>query len=210
MSYKLLADNLKPPLINAGFTHNAISLNLNDIKEIYEFIKNKCEYFNITLYSKIRPIFCLQSHTLFNSYLLNVKKRKVNIIPAYFYDLKDLLKEEYFALGKLDVDLFVINTSGDILYKKKDFYIEQKILEFKFNKPTPYEIVLYKNKKTSIYESEGENDSNETIKLKILFYLLKFILLIWLFIIICIIANLWNVYKKNEYINLSNANNNYF
>ena len=57
LSYKLLADNLKPPLINAGFTHNAISLNLNDIKEIYEFNKNKYEYFNITLYSKTRPIF---------------------------------------------------------------------------------------------------------------------------------------------------------
>ena len=39
LTYKLLIDNLKPPLVNAGFTHNAVSLNLNDIKEIYEFMK---------------------------------------------------------------------------------------------------------------------------------------------------------------------------
>ena len=71
-----MIDNLEHPLINVGFIHNVISLILNDIKEIYQFIKNKYEYFNITLYSKTRPIYCLQSHILLNSYLLNVKKEK--------------------------------------------------------------------------------------------------------------------------------------
>ena len=61
LSFKLLLDNFESPLINAGFTHNAVPLNLNDIKEVYEFLKKKYTFFNITLYSKTRPVFCLQS-----------------------------------------------------------------------------------------------------------------------------------------------------
>jgi len=44
-AFKLILDNYDPPLIDAGFTHNAISLNLNDIKEVYDLIKNKYQYF---------------------------------------------------------------------------------------------------------------------------------------------------------------------
>ena len=107
--------------------HNAIPLNLNDIKEIYELIRNKYEYFNETLYSKIRPIFCLQTQTLFNTYSLNIKKRKVNIIPMVFYDLNEIRK--FNDLNFLDIELFVINTSGDNKYTKVDFEYEQKILD---------------------------------------------------------------------------------
>ena len=85
------------------------------------------------------------------------------------------------------------------------------MLEFKFNKPTPYEIVLCKNKKPSIHKSEGEDDSNKIKKFKLLYYLIKFILLIWFFIIIGIISNFALNIKKIKYqsINLNNANNNY-
>ena len=106
LSFKVLLDNFESPLINACFTHNAVPLNLKDIKEVYEFLKTKYEFFNITLYSKTRPVFCLQSHTLFNDYSLNVKKRKVSIIPRMFYDLneikkfKDLIKQDFFIIMK--------------------------------------------------------------------------------------------------------------
>jgi len=66
---------------------------------------------------------------------LNIKKRKVNIIPRYFYDLKDLRK-----ITNIDFELFVINTSGENKYDKSDFKRLISFLESKFNKATPYEI----------------------------------------------------------------------
>ena len=161
LTEKLLIDNLKPPLVQACFTHTAISLNVNDIKEIYEFIKNKFEYFNISLYSKTRPLYCLQSQTLFNNYLLNAKKRKVNPIPRLFLDLKDITKDEKRALEKLNIELFVINTSGELKYSQNEFEFEKYILEQKYNKPTPYEIIS----DNSINEvKEEEKNSNFIIK----------------------------------------------
>ena len=132
---KLFLDNFELPLVNGGFTHNAISCNLNDSKEIYEFLKDKYEYFNETLYSKTRPVLGLQTQTLFNTYAINVKKRKVNIISRIFIDLKDLKK------ANLDYELFVINTSGGVKYSQKDFDYLNEFLNFKFNKRTPYEII---------------------------------------------------------------------
>ena len=136
-AYKLIIDNFRSPLINAGFTHNAISLNVNDIKEVFELIKNKYQYPNETLYSKTRDILSIQSQTLFNLYSLNIKKRKVNIIPRLFYDLKDLIK-----VNNIDIELFVINTSGEKEYDKNDYKRLKSFLELKFNKSTPYEIIL--------------------------------------------------------------------
>ena len=68
------------------------------------------------------------------------------MIPRHFYDLKDLLKNKNEASKKLDIELFVINTSGGINYKKEDFDFEKKLLESKYNKPTTYEIIPGNNK----------------------------------------------------------------
>ena len=134
--YKLLLDNFEFPLVDGGFTHNAISLNLKDLKEISDFVKEKYQYYNISQYSKTRPIFSLQAQTLFNTYLLNVKKRRVNTIPRIFIDLKGLK-----SLNDLNIELFVINVSGENSYKKEEFDKEKNILESKYNRPTPYEII---------------------------------------------------------------------
>ena len=114
--------------------------------------KKKYEYFNITFYSKTRPVFCLQSHTLFNAYSLNIKKRKVNIIPRIFYDLNQI--KQYNNIKFLDIELFVINTSGENEYSKDDFEYETKILGMKYNNPTPYEIIFDIN-------NSGNNKSKE-------------------------------------------------
>ena len=134
-SFKLLLEQFKPPLINAGFNHNAIPLNTNDLKEIFEFIKDKYEYSSEILYSKSKTSYDLQPQSLFNSYLLNVKKRKVNSIRWVYYDLSNLKNKN------LDIEMFVINTSGDRYYKKNEYEYAKELLEIKFNIPTPYEIV---------------------------------------------------------------------
>ena len=60
-SYKLIIDNYDIPLTEAEFTHCALPLNINDLKEIYDFIIKKYEYYNETLNSIGSNIFNLQS-----------------------------------------------------------------------------------------------------------------------------------------------------
>ena len=132
-SYKLLLEQFPFPLINAGFNHNAIPLNLNDLKEIYDLIKNKYQHAKDILSSKERSIYDLQPQSLFNSYALNVKKRKVNSIPSVYYDVA-FIKDK-----NLDIEMFVINTSGDRKYTKNQFNLATLMLQNKFSVPTPFE-----------------------------------------------------------------------
>ena len=132
-SFKLLLKQFPFPLINAGFNHNAIPLNLNDLKEIYDLVKNKYQHSKDILSSKTRSIYDLQPQSLFNSYALNVKKRKVNSIPSIYYDVA-------FIKGKnLDIEMFVINTSGDRKYTNNQFNYATQMLQNKFSVPTPFE-----------------------------------------------------------------------
>ena len=156
-SFKLLLDNYPQPLIDAGFTHNAISLNIQDVKEIYDLIQEKYQYANEILNSKERTVYDIQFQTLYNSYALNIKKRKAHPIPRKFIDLNQLKKRI-----DLDVELFVINTSGENNYSSVDFKNLKKILEYKFVNPTEYEIntnisflflIFYKIKKIIIQKN---------------------------------------------------------
>ena len=82
--------------------------------------------------------------------LLNVKKRKVNSIPYAYYDLGAVHNKN------LDIELFVINTSGDRIYSELQNKIAKNLLEKKFSKPTPYEIEL------NITKNETHQDFNIT------------------------------------------------
>ena len=132
-AFKLLLEQYDMPFIFAGFSHNAISLNVNDLKEIYELVVNKYENANNFLKSKIRTIYDLQPQSLFNAYNFNIKKRLVNSIPYQYYDVA-------FLDGKsLDIELFVLNTSGDRKYTAEQQKKAKNLLEKKFPLPTPFE-----------------------------------------------------------------------
>ena len=214
-TFKLLLEQYKKPLINAGFTHNAIALNLNDIKEIYELIKNKYEYSYEVLFSKDRSILGLQSHSLFNSYALNIKKRKVNIIPYGYYDIGNLEDKN------LDIEMFVINNAGGRLYEKLEYEKEKIILDRKFNKPTPYEIISYNISDNNINneklneliqkdnKDKENNELNKTVndlnfnrnknKENNTFIIFGFVLLFFLVIIFIYIVNLtYFISSKNS------------
>ena len=45
------------------------------------------------------------------------------------------------SVNDLNIELFVINVSGENSYKKEEFDKEKNILESKYNRPTPYEII---------------------------------------------------------------------
>ena len=88
------------------------------------------------LYSKQRTVYDFQFQTLYNTYTLNIKKAKVHTIPRIFYDINQLKKDV-----DLDIELFVINTSGENNYTDIDFQNLKKALESKFGEAIPYEIV---------------------------------------------------------------------
>ena len=95
----------------------------------------------------------MQSHTLFNCYALNVKKRKVNSIPYGYYDIGHIEDQD------IDIEMFVINNSGGSLYDKEEFKKEKNILEKKFSKPTPYEIILDEISNNEINNDEIEKNN---------------------------------------------------
>ena len=182
--FKLLLENFPEPLVDAGFTHNALSLNTHYIKEIYDLVKAKYQYANELLYSKERTVYDIQFQTIYNAYALNVKKGKVHIIPRKFFDLLDMKKKI-----DLDVELFVINTSGENKYNNLDFHLLQKKLEAKFSNPTPYEIVAYKATTKEVFNKPNEKtEKKEKIRKSSFILFLLIILIIILFIIIIFIV----------------------
>jgi len=152
--FRLFFEQIKLPIINAQFTHNALPLNINDMKEINEFILKKYQYLDKTINSTYRTPYDLQPQTLFTLYLLNVKKRKVNSIPWAYYDIGDINNKNF------DIELFVINTSGNRLYRKSEYENEKRILISKFNKETPYELYSEENKNKN-KDIKKNNESNQ-------------------------------------------------
>ena len=130
---RFFIENYKFPLIKAEFTHNAISENIDDLKEIYEVIQ-KYKYINETLYSKQRQNLALNFQHFYNLYLLNIKNRKVHPIPYKYFSVEGL------NISDMDVELFVINTGGDHNPSIQQFQEELKIMKERFPYKTKYEI----------------------------------------------------------------------
>jgi hypothetical protein len=156
-------------IINPTPSHNAISYNVKDLKEIYDLVVNNYQYANETLNSIERHILTLQTQHFVDLYEINIKKRKVHTIPFNVIPL-NLLKLNY-----MQTELFAINMGGDRVYTEEEFKKQTELMKLRFPTPTPYEIVggkeEIKKEKTIIDEikkpfvsknvSENENEKNE-------------------------------------------------
>ena len=122
-------------LINPTPSHNAISYNIKDLKEIYDLVVNNYQYANETLNSIERHILTLQTQHFVDLYEMNIKKRKVHTIPFNVIPM-NLLKLNY-----MQTELFAINTGGDRIYTEEEYQKQRELMKQRFPSPTPYEIV---------------------------------------------------------------------
>jgi len=121
-------------LIYTEFTHNAIPMNINDLKEIFQVIQ-KYKYINETLYSIERSIYTLLTQYFYNLYNLNIKHRKVHSIPHDYYEVQNLKPENLMS------PLFAVNTGGDFIVEKEKMDAAMRMVQERFPNPCKYEIV---------------------------------------------------------------------
>lgn len=157
---KYFLELYKIPLINTIFTHNAISENIDDLKEIFKEIQNY-EHINETLYSKERFILTLNTPQFLNLYQLNIKHKKVNSIK-YEYIKMELIKKK-----ELNFPLFVINTSGNHIPLKRQYIIQRIIMEKRFK----YKTIFETNNNLKMIK-------NYQLKIKYIYYLKTFIIIL--------------------------------
>ena len=116
-------------------THNAIPINLNELKEIYDLIYQS-EYKNPTLFVLYRHINSLQFQAFVLTYTLIKYNKKVKNISY------NLIQNKYSIFSDYNYSLFCINT-GAINYTNLSFMKSKIVMDYLFPIPTPYEINDY-------------------------------------------------------------------
>ena len=177
------------------FTHNAIPIRLQDLKEIYDLI-NKSKYKQSTLESLYRTIDNLQFQTLVLSYTYIKYKRKVNNIDYKFIFLNDSISANY------KFSLFCLN-KGPGFYNNMNYFKAKITMEYLFPNPSPFEIIDYSLINLSFnvaYYMEEEIKDYKTKYTKIIkkneFYKLETIFVMFTFIIF---IKYNNINYTNEY-----------
>ena len=130
---KYFLDKYNNSFINTNYTHNAIAENIDELKIIFEEIKDY-EFFNETIYSKERYILTLNQPHFLNIYQLNINHKKVHVLPYKYIQIEKLKNQN------LNLNLFVINTGGNHKPTERQNKIQKKIMEKRFPFQTEYEI----------------------------------------------------------------------
>ena len=126
---KTLNDSLFIPY----YTHNAIPINLNDAKEIYDLVYNS-EYKYNTLDCPYRHHEFIHFQILISSYTFIKHNKKINNIPSKVIDLNNSISSDH------KFSLFCINKGGGN-YSNLNLYKTKIFMEYLFPQATPYEIV---------------------------------------------------------------------
>ena len=203
-SIKLIIDNYNIPLTEVEFTHNALPLNINDLKEIYDLIINKYKYSKESLNSIENNIFILQPQLLFSLYGLNVKKRKVHSIEYNYLPLSQINNE--YLNSKL---IGIITEENDFT---EEYRKGKKILASRFNFPNQYEIDFVEEKVTKIEDQSFYVNKTELklIEDSFKFQLYYYIIIYWgliIAILIVILLLLYYIYDLCIKINFSKKYN---
>jgi hypothetical protein len=135
LTYLFTINLFNKSLIIPKFTHNAIPVNLKELKEIYTISYNS-KYKSTTLDSKYRHIESLQFQTLYLSYTFIKYNKKVRNIPY------KLIKINTSFVENFNYSLFCLNT-GAGNYSSLIFDKAKIIMEKLFPIPTPYEKLDY-------------------------------------------------------------------
>ena len=131
----LFNKSLNEDVFIPSFTHNAIPVNLNDIKEMYDIIY-KSNYKYPTLDCRYRNVEGLQFEIFMLSYTFLKYDRKIKNIPCKYINLNDSINENYYF------PLFCIN-KGAGNYSNLKLYQAKIVMEYLFPNPSSYEIVDY-------------------------------------------------------------------
>ena len=133
------------------FTHNAIPVNIKEIKEIYLFVY-KSKYKFPTLDCLYRIPGYIQFQILIMAYIFIKYQRKVSNISSTFIQLNDSISANY------DFNLFCIN-KGAGHYNSLNYYKAKIAMEYLFPIPTSFEKINYSFKKLS-FETIRSLDNN--------------------------------------------------
>ena len=198
-SEKLLIDNYNISLINLEFLHSAIPLNIDDLKEIYDFIISKYKNVNETLNSNEKNILTPQPQHLFSLYALNIKKRKVNSIFLNYLSISEI-KNRY-----LYTKLIGIKIEEKLMLQNSNI---KDVLESRYPDKSKFEIDYEEKKEVGKKEEEETSYINRTelnrienrLKNKLNFYIIAHLGLIIgiLVVIFIIIYYFFDIYKKNN------------
>ena len=198
-SEKLLIDNYNISLINLEFLHSAIPLNIDDLKEIYDFIISKYKNVNETLNSNEKNILTPQPQHLFSLYALNIKKRKVNSIFLNYLSISEI-KNRY-----LYTKLIGIKIEEKLMFQNSNI---KDVLESRYPDKSKFEIDYEEKKEVGKKEEEETSYINRTelnrienrLKNKLNFYIIAHLGLIIgiLVVIFIIIYYFFDIYKKNN------------
>jgi hypothetical protein len=115
------------------FTHNAIPVNLNELREIYNLVYTSKYKFS-TLYSLYREIGYVQFQSCYFLFIFLKYKRKVIDISNKYIVINRSFSSNY------NYALFCIN-KGPYNYSLLDEYKEKITMEYLFQNASPYEII---------------------------------------------------------------------
>ena len=131
----LFNNSLNDSMIIPKFTHNAIPVNLNEVKQIYDLVYMS-PYKYTTLDCLYRIYGYIQFQILMFSYTFIKYKRKVKNIPSVFIQLNNSISANY------KYPLFCIN-KGAGNFSFLNFYKQRIVMEYLFPFQSKYEIIDY-------------------------------------------------------------------